>query len=133
MACTGSMMSCTRYRAVQKAESQNQTLKVFKQKNWCSCARIILPNNLINTFKPEKPTFWFVTVVNLQTSIIVCTNPSKDSHCHTVILHLLAYFAHFFFYFGRWKIGVRKICGFFFVEVLIWVLFYYNWEYGTFC
>ena len=27
-----------------------------------------------------------------------------------------------FFYFGRWKIGVRTICGFFFVEVLIWVL-----------
>jgi len=31
-ASTGSMMSCTAYRTVQKAESQNQTLKVFKQK-----------------------------------------------------------------------------------------------------
>jgi len=30
----------------------------------------------------------------------------------------------FFFSFGRWKFGVRKICGFFVVvEVLIWVSF----------
>jgi len=37
-----------------------------------------------------------------------------------------------FLYFGRWKIGGLKM-RIFFVEVLIWVLFQYNWEYSTFC
>jgi len=50
-----------------------------------------------------------------------------SSALRTTTISGITVFAHvicaLFFYFGRWKIGVRKICGFLCVEVLMWVSF----------
>ena len=90
------IQNCTKCR---KSEPDIKCLQTNKKK-LCSCARIILPNNPINIFiiqhKSEKPTFWFGNVVTLQTSLIVHTNPYKDSHFNTYTMSLKVYITSIF-------------------------------------
>ena len=44
--------------------------------------------------------------------LCVITNKHFNALTYTIFARLIM---HFFFYFGRWKIGVCKICGFFFL------------------
>ena len=57
---------------------------------------------------------------NVNTYECSCSHCCNEQAISTVFARVIC---ALFFYFGRWKIGVRKICGFFLVEVLIWGLF----------